>query len=1216
MRVVLRLRDSWQSRAAGDTLQSFCTMTPSDTIAPNLWDIARKRLTNTEEAQLAKAAVDNNTLSQQLLELVQGKQQQCMDSRWKFKRSNGAVVVIRDVFEKVVRWLQRFKEVGDVATQYDPAHAALPWAGVRMLLQIAINDTESLGTIAEGIETVSSLITRCAVLETIHLPPHRYPLIKAHATLQDALVKLYTAILSWLSVAGAYYEKRMIKRLIRSMVSSGPTLALVFQEELKVFQLATSLQDRVASNTAVTVESLDISFNSLMSMLRDLEQPIVRVAGTLDRIERSLDAKERQQLYIADSSRTPVDGFFKERKEYITWCDLSISCSLWLRGVPGCGKSKLTSLVVQQHIDRVSRIANTASVAYCYCSRSGIDGNPPNSLVIMCAILKQLSFLGSREGVHHSVWDEYSQRVRDAQGLEPTPLSLEDCRNLITLITTDYPVTIIIDGLDEAEGDIRDLLDTLQHIIDESRNTVKLFLSSRDSTPIDTHLLEIKSIRITHVDNAKDVSTFVKSKVAAAVQHRRLLRGKISTGLETHIIRTLTHGSGEMFLWASLNLEQLCGSEFEVETDVTDELEALRAPKSLLETLEQMYRRVQKYKPKAREITNIVFGWLLVSERQLSNPELLDIVRLTVKIGPGAVDEETIKSLCRGFVNSENDSGSFAFAHESIREFIQGQDDFSAPRLQFVAFSSCLRCLTTRYNDGEKMQARHEDFVDEMQVDSPNSTPMTASKRPQFCMDKVGPSDFGPGLFWQYAIYYWLAHYTKISDRDYRAEADPGLLRFIFDCAGSRFIAWLREMLGLIDEQIKREDVLNNRPLLRQLLHLDALDAKQQPAIFVAASYGISAILERLELDNVQVNWSERNASGASTLYLGSLRGHDDIVSHLLNRGADPNMVGGRFKIPIQGAAVRGHMSTVEILLRNGADPLLEGFFSTALQAAIAGGHESVIQLLIGNDLCHEAAQLGSLIQTGFNYGRYESVDALLRKYFDSEAKLKEIQDESMMGTVGALQGALYGTKNYTKNDSENKSRNNARIQGLLEKMPDVNEPGGLFGNALQAASLAGSVLWVRVLLERGADPNSIGYCGSALRAASFGGHDQVVCLLHKQGATLGPGKEDALEACALRDRLSMLKLLVKRFSLEKISDYSESKRYFSMTMRTAWRLHRTSIINFLVQNGAGSLSSDGFDQHDEPSMLEDYLNDAGNVQDRLLSPAPPPPPPPPEPAQ
>ncbi|KAF4832768.1 putative ankyrin repeat protein R840 [Colletotrichum tropicale] len=285
-------------------------------------------------------------------------------------------------------------------------------------------------------------------------------------------------------------------------------------------------------------------------------------------------------------------------------------------------------------------------------------------------------------------------------------------------------------------------------------------------------------------------------------------------------------------------------------------------------------------------------------------------------------------------------------------------------------------------------------------------------------------------------------------------------------------------------------------------------------------------------------------------------------------------MIGGRFKTPIQGAAFRGHLSIVEVLLKNGADPLKEGLFPTALHAAIAGGHEPVVQSLVSNDMCHEAAHLGTLIKTGFHYGRYETVDALLRRYFDDEVRLKEMQNESISGIGVALQVALY----EIENDTENNTKNNARIQVLLEKTPDINEPGGLFGNALQAASLAGSARWVRLLLERGADPNSIGYCGSAIRAASFGGHDEVVRLLLERGATLGPGQQDALEACVLKDRLSTLKVLVEHLSLINISDYAESKRQLSMAMRTARRLQCTRIINLLVQNDAELLHDDEAD--------------------------------------
>jgi len=36
-----------------------------------------------------------------------------------------------------VEWVKKFRDVGDVVVQYDPTHAALPWAGVRLLLQVS-----------------------------------------------------------------------------------------------------------------------------------------------------------------------------------------------------------------------------------------------------------------------------------------------------------------------------------------------------------------------------------------------------------------------------------------------------------------------------------------------------------------------------------------------------------------------------------------------------------------------------------------------------------------------------------------------------------------------------------------------------------------------------------------------------------------------------------------------------------------------------------------------------------------------------------------------------------------------------------------------------------------------------------------------------------------------------------------------------------------------
>lgn len=70
-----------------------------------------------------------------LCDLTKQKRAECKERRWKLEY-NGLQVILRDVAEKVTAWLNNFKEVGDVVVNYDPAHLASPWAGVRFLFQV------------------------------------------------------------------------------------------------------------------------------------------------------------------------------------------------------------------------------------------------------------------------------------------------------------------------------------------------------------------------------------------------------------------------------------------------------------------------------------------------------------------------------------------------------------------------------------------------------------------------------------------------------------------------------------------------------------------------------------------------------------------------------------------------------------------------------------------------------------------------------------------------------------------------------------------------------------------------------------------------------------------------------------------------------------------------------------------------------------------------
>ena len=96
--------------------------------ARNLWDVAVTRLSDKEKAHIdliPTAKLD------ELLSAVHGGIEECKQRQWTVKG-----IVLRDVFTKIAKWIEKFIEVGDVTVQYDPGHTALPWAALRFLLKV------------------------------------------------------------------------------------------------------------------------------------------------------------------------------------------------------------------------------------------------------------------------------------------------------------------------------------------------------------------------------------------------------------------------------------------------------------------------------------------------------------------------------------------------------------------------------------------------------------------------------------------------------------------------------------------------------------------------------------------------------------------------------------------------------------------------------------------------------------------------------------------------------------------------------------------------------------------------------------------------------------------------------------------------------------------------------------------------------------------------
>jgi hypothetical protein len=103
----------------------------------NLWAHAATELPDNVKRNINFNRPDKLNILAELHAIAEHSRQRSLESRWKYTRKNGEVVIVRDVLGKIVRWVDTFKQVGDAAVQYDPGHASLPWAGIRFLLQVS-----------------------------------------------------------------------------------------------------------------------------------------------------------------------------------------------------------------------------------------------------------------------------------------------------------------------------------------------------------------------------------------------------------------------------------------------------------------------------------------------------------------------------------------------------------------------------------------------------------------------------------------------------------------------------------------------------------------------------------------------------------------------------------------------------------------------------------------------------------------------------------------------------------------------------------------------------------------------------------------------------------------------------------------------------------------------------------------------------------------------
>ena len=272
----------------------------------------------------------------------------------------------------------------------------------------------------------------------------------------------------------------------------------------------------------------------------------------LDQVEDKLVQEKRHQVFDWLSTipyrkhhsniiRSVLKGsgqWLLTSPDYRNWWKSSTSSILWLHGMPGCGKTRLTARVIKELLQE-RRLHNSSNpFAYFYCAQTIGESERSDPCEILRCLLLQLSLVGNDDTVIPAIIAEWNTRNKEA-GKRPSdiePLTISECVTFMLQIAEKSSPTIVIDALDECTPSTRhELLNALERMVQKSGNVVKIFASSREDSDIKRRMSSKLHVLIGATENRDDIRSFIDHAIDRAIEEKSLLEGDVNDKLAREI---------------------------------------------------------------------------------------------------------------------------------------------------------------------------------------------------------------------------------------------------------------------------------------------------------------------------------------------------------------------------------------------------------------------------------------------------------------------------------------------------------------------------------------------------------------------------------------------------------------------------------------------------------------------------------------------------------
>ncbi|KAF4834499.1 Ankyrin-1 [Colletotrichum tropicale] len=844
------------------------------------------------------------------------------------------------------------------------------------------------------------------------------------------------------------------------------------------------------------------------------------------------------------------------------------SAFLWVSGISGCGKTVLSSTLIED----VRSTYSSACIAYFYFDFNGSSKQTLDSL--LRSLIQQCSQKNeASKACIRDLWKSRPAR-RDEQ---PTTQQLYDC--LVKILNQSDETWVIIDALDECttrDGSYVDgILSFIKQLKQDTVGSTHILVTSRSVEDIERSFTEWAQkecfISLQHSLIQDDIQAYIRHELRPG---GRFDRWQGTPRLE-QIESTLMAKVDGMFRWAACQLGSLARC--------IDHHTLLKELSSLPRDLDETYHRMIRDIPEENKSNaTTVLRFLAFSDRPFTVEELADALAVNLSESPKfdpAFRMPRPTEIClycpsmlllartrkraRGQLDGYKETLEVRLAHFSVKEYLTS-DRLHAelrPLIEPHISRAFLADICVAYLSEIK------DAMTKHQIEE--AFPF-ASYSAQSWLDHAAASrSLGQGAEDSGLILDFLSS-GDVAYENWFIMFDPEASFKITKPASGLYYACL---YGLVSEV---------ESLLSQYVGVNEQGGRQGYPIVVAADKGHTKIVKLLIANGADVNL--KNPFDRTALHMAASGAHVEIVQLLLDSNAEVNAMTAEYETSLGWACSSGHLKVVRLLLDRGAVMNPPGGMSVnVLQLACSYGHVEIVRLLLdkGADVHGLGEHSESPLESAASYGDARIVSLLLQHGASLTLLPNQIGD--------ALQSAA--------------ARGDERIMRILL---DAGMPVGRSMERDVCVSLADeeqdghamSSLWVaaknrhvgavRMLLDAGVGPNNAWAKNNGILQRFYNPHGQqeveIIKLLLDHGFDVNDSEsadESALEGAVRAGREDIVAVYeghrnIVRLLLERGADTGRvAKRHYPIGHRfddpllRAYKMRDWELVQILLDYGA-----------------------------------------------